>query len=120
MSEEKKEGMVQEAEQAAPVTEEPAAPSMDAVVHDPDAPVITMRKLLEAGSHFGHQTRRWNPKMKKYIYGARNGVYIIDLAKTADCIAEAYVKMKEIVDNGGKVLFVGTKEQVKETVEQEA
>lgn len=114
MSEEKKEELVQE------VTEEPAAPSMDAVVHDPDAPVITMRKLLEAGSHFGHQTRRWNPKMKKYIYGARNGVYIIDLAKTVDCIAVAYAKMREIVDNGGKVLFVGTKEQCRETVEQEA
>ena len=113
MSEEKKVEMVQEAV-------EPAAPSMDAVVHDPDAPVITMRKLLEAGSHFGHQTRRWNPKMKKYIYGARNGVYIIDLAKTVDCISLAYGKMKEIVDNGGKVLFVGTKEQCRETVEQEA
>ena len=113
MAEEKKEELVQE-------TAEPAAPSMEAVVHDPDAPVITMRKLLEAGSHFGHQTRRWNPKMKKYIYGARNGVYIIDLAKTVDCIALAYVKMKEIVDNGGKVLFVGTKEQCRETVEQEA
>jgi len=112
MAEEKKEEMVQEAE--------PAAPSMEAVVHDPDAPVITMRKLLEAGSHFGHQTRRWNPKMKKYIYGARNGVYIIDLAKTVDCISLAYGKMREIVDNGGKVLFVGTKEQCRETVEQEA
>lgn len=112
MSEEKKE-MVEE-------VAEPAAPVMEAVVHDPDAPVITMRKLLEAGSHFGHQTRRWNPKMKKYIYGARNGVYIIDLAKTADCITVAYAKMKEIVDNGGKVLFVGTKEQCRETIEQEA
>jgi len=115
MSEEKKVEMVQEE-----VASEPAAPSMDAVVHDENAPVITMRKLLEAGSHFGHQTRRWNPKMKKYIYGARNGVYIIDLAKTVDCIQLAYGKMKEIVDNGGKVLFVGTKEQCRETVEQEA
>jgi len=114
MPEEKKEEMVQEA------VKEPAASAMDAVVHDPDAPVITMRKLLEAGSHFGHQTRRWNPKMKKFIYGARNGVYIIDLAKTVDCISLAYFKMKEIVDNGGKVLFVGTKEQCRETVEQEA
>ena len=114
MPEEKKEEVVQA------TATEPAVPSMDAVMHDPDAPVITMRKLLEAGSHFGHQTRRWNPKMKKYIYGARNGVYIIDLAKTVDCISLAYGKMKEIVDNGGKVLFVGTKEQCRETVEQEA
>ena len=99
---------------------EPASAGMEEVVHDENAPVITMRKLLEAGSHFGHQTRRWNPKMKKYIYGARNGVYIIDLAKTVDCISVAYFKMKEIVDAGGKVLFVGTKEQCRETIEQEA
>jgi len=113
MSEEEKKEMVEE-------KAEPAPSPMDAVVHSDDAPVITMRKLLEAGSHFGHQTRRWNPKMKKYIYGARNGVYIIDLAKTVDCITLAYGKMKEIVDAGGKVLFVGTKEQCRETIEQEA
>ena len=114
MAEEKKE--VLEAEQAP----EQAAPTMEAVMHDPDAPVITMRKLLEAGAHFGHQTRRWNPKMKKYIYGARNGVYIIDLQQTVDAITVAYAKMKEIVDNGGKVLFVGTKKQCQEAVQQEA
>ena len=113
MSEEKKEVAVQE---AAPV----AANPMEAVMHDPDAPIITMKKLLEAGAHFGHQTRRWNPKMKKYIYGARNGVYIIDLQKTVDLIIVAYKAMKEIVDNGGKVLFVGTKKQCKEAVEAEA
>jgi len=96
------------------------APTMDALMHDPNAPVITMRKLLEAGAHFGHQTRRWNPKMKKYIYGARNGVYIIDLQQTADAINVAYAKMKEIVDNGGKVLFVGTKKQCREATQQEA
>ena len=118
MSEEKK-VLAEEAVAEAPAAE-PAAQGMEAVVHDENAPVITMRKLLEAGSHFGHQTRRWNPKMKKYIYGARNGVYIIDLAKTVDCIELAYAKMKEIVDNGGKVLFVGTKEACRETVEQEA
>jgi len=99
---------------------EAAAPTMEAVMHDPDAPIITMKKLLEAGAHFGHQTRRWNPKMKKYIYGARNGVYIIDLQKTVDLIIVAYKAMKEIVDNGGKVLFVGTKKQCKEAVEAEA
>ena len=115
MAEEKKE--VLEAEQA---PAEQAAPTMEAVMHDPDAPVITMRKLLEAGAHFGHQTRRWNPKMKKYIYGARNGVYIIDLQQTVDAITVAYAKMKEIVDNGGKVLFVGTKKQCQEAVQQEA
>ena len=97
-----------------------ANPTMEAVMHDPDAPIITMKKLLEAGAHFGHQTRRWNPKMKKYIYGARNGVYIIDLQKTVDLIIVAYKAMKEIVDNGGKVLFVGTKKQCKEAVEAEA
>ena len=118
MPEEKK-VVVEEAVAEAPAAE-PAAPGMEAVVHDENAPVITMRKLLEAGSHFGHQTRRWNPKMKKYIYGARNGVYIIDLAKTVECIEVAYAKMKEIVDNGGKVLFVGTKDQCRETIEQEA
>ena len=99
---------------------ETAANPMEAVMHDPDAPIITMKKLLEAGAHFGHQTRRWNPKMKKYIYGARNGVYIIDLQKTVDLIIVAYKAMKEIVDNGGKVLFVGTKKQCKEAVEAEA
>ena len=102
------------------VTEENASHPMDAVVNDPDAPIITMKKLLEAGSHFGHQTRRWNPKMKKFIYGARNNVYIIDLAKTVDCINVAYVAMKQIVSDGGKVLFVGTKPQCRETVEAEA
>ena len=99
---------------------EVAANPMEAVMHDPDAPIITMKKLLEAGAHFGHQTRRWNPKMKRYIYGARNGVYIIDLQKTVDLIITAYKAMKEIVDNGGKVLFVGTKKQCKEAVEAEA
>ena len=102
------------------VTEAPAQPTMEAVMHDPDAPVITMKKLLEAGSHFGHQTRRWNPKMKKYIYGARNGVYIIDLQKTCECIDAAYKALKEIVDNNGKVLFVGTKKQCKEAIQAEA
>ena len=115
MEEEKK--VVEAAPEA---VEAPAQPSMEAVMHDPDAPVITMKKLLEAGSHFGHQTRRWNPKMKKYIYGARNGVYIIDLQKTCECIEVAYKAMKEIVDNNGKILFVGTKKQCKEAIQAEA
>ena len=85
-----------------------------------NAPVITMKKLLEAGVHFGHQTRRWNPAMKKYIYTARNGIYIIDLQKTVTCIETAYTALKSIVDNGGKVLFVGTKKQCQEIVKEEA
>lgn len=117
MSEEEKVAVVAEEKTVAAT---PAAPTMEAVMHDPDAPVITMKKLLEAGAHFGHQTRRWNPKMKKYIYGARNGVYIIDLAKTVDLIGLAYKAMKDIVDNGGKVLFVGTKKQCQEAVQAEA
>ena len=115
MSEEKKTVVTEEVAQ-----QEQPAQTMEAVMHDPDAPVITMKKLLEAGAHFGHQTRRWNPKMKKYIYGARNGVYIIDLQKTVDSIIVAYNAMKEIVANQGKVLFVGTKKQCKEAVEAEA
>ncbi len=103
------------------VTEEVTDNStMEAVMHDPNDPVITMKKLLEAGVHFGHQTRRWNPKMGKYIYGARNGVYIIDLQKTAAMIEVAYKALKEIVDNGGKVLFVGTKKQCQDAVKEEA
>ena len=109
-----------EAEEKVEAPVETAATTMEAAMHDPDAPVITMKKLLEAGAHFGHQTRRWNPKMKKYIYGARNGVYIIDLQQTVDCIIAAYGAMKEIVDAGGKVLFVGTKKQCQEAVQAEA
>ena len=93
---------------------------MESVMHDENSPVITMKKLLEAGVHFGHQTRRWNPKMGKYIYGARNGVYIIDLQKSVEKIEVAYKALKEIVDNGGKVLFVGTKKQCQEAVQEEA
>ncbi len=82
--------------------------------------VVTMRKLLESGSHFGHQTRRWNPKMKPYIYTAKNGVYIIDLAKTIDKIDAAYAAMKAIGEKGGKILFVGTKKQAQTIVLDEA
>ena len=93
--------------------------TMEEVVTE-NAPVITMKKLLEAGVHFGHQTRRWNPAMKKYIYTARNGIYIIDLQKTVTCIETAYAALKTIVDNGGKVLFVGTKKQCQDIVKEEA
>ncbi len=82
--------------------------------------VITMKGLLEAGVHFGHQTRRWNPKMAPYIFTERNGIYIIDLQKTVKKVEEAYDFMKDIVANGGNVLFVGTKKQAQEAIESEA
>jgi small subunit ribosomal protein S2 len=82
--------------------------------------VISMKQLLEAGVHFGHQTRRWNPKMKKYIFTERNGIYIIDLQKTVKKVEEAYRWVKELAANGGTVLFVGTKKQAQESVKEEA
>ncbi len=82
--------------------------------------VISMKQLLEAGVHFGHQTRRWNPKMAPYIFTDRNGIYIIDLQKTVQKVDEAYNFVKETVANGGTVLFVGTKKQAQEAVEEEA
>ncbi len=82
--------------------------------------VISMKQLLEAGVHFGHQTRRWNPKMKKYIFTERNGIYIIDLQKTVKKVEEAYNFVKELAGNGGTVLFVGTKKQAQESVKDEA
>ena len=82
--------------------------------------VITMKQLLEAGVHFGHNTRRWNPKMKEYIFGERKDVYIIDLQKTADKIEEAYAAMVDIVRNNNKVLFVGTRKQIQDIIKEEA
>ena len=82
--------------------------------------VISMKKLLEVGVHFGHQTKRWNPKMAPYIFTSRNGIYIIDLKKSSDKIDEAYAAMMDIVAKGGKVLFVGTKKQAQEAVQLEA
>ena len=82
--------------------------------------VVSMKKLLEAGVHFGHQTRRWNPKMAKYIFTERNGIYIIDLQKTATQIEDAYEMIRDIVADGGDVLFVGTKKQAQDAIEQEA
>ena len=82
--------------------------------------VITMKQLLEAGVHFGHQTRRWNPKMAKYIFTARNGIYIIDLQKTVRKVEEAYQFVKSVAAEGGQVLFVGTKKQAHDTVAEEA
>ncbi|MEI3604625.1 30S ribosomal protein S2 [Pseudogracilibacillus sp. SE30717A] len=82
--------------------------------------VISMKQLLEAGVHFGHQTRRWNPKMKKYIFTERNGIYIIDLQKTVKKIEEAYNFVRQLSEEGGTVLFVGTKKQAQESVKEEA
>ncbi len=82
--------------------------------------VISMKQLLEAGVHFGHQTRRWNPKMKRYIFTERNGIYIIDLQKTVKKVEEAFNAMKEIAANGGTILFVGTKKQAQDSVKEEA
>jgi len=82
--------------------------------------VIQMKQLLEAGVHFGHQTRRWNPKMAPYIFTARNGIYIIDLQKTSDLIDGVYEEIRKIALNGGKILFVGTKKQAQEAIKEDA
>lgn len=82
--------------------------------------IISMKQLLEAGVHFGHQTRRWNPKMKEYIFTERNGIYIIDLQKTVKKMEEAYEFVKNISAEGGTILFVGTKKQAQESIKEEA
>ena len=82
--------------------------------------VVSMNYLLEAGVHFGHQKRRWNPKMKEYIYTTRDDIYIIDLQKTSKCLDKAYEALKQIITDGGKVLFVGTKKQAMEAAEENA
>lgn len=82
--------------------------------------VISMKQLLEAGVHFGHQTRRWNPKMERYIFTERNGIYIIDLQKTVKKVEEAYNFIKEVAASGKSILFVGTKKQAQDSVKEEA
>lgn len=109
-----------EEEKVVLTAEEEATPTMETVLPDETLPVITMKKLLEAGAHFGHQTKLWNPKMKPYIYGSRNNVHIIDLEQTIVKIEEAYAALREIVTRGGKVLFVGTRKQHAEHVKAEA
>ena len=84
------------------------------------ANVISMKQLLEAGVHFGHQTRRWNPKMAEYIFTERNGIYIIDLQKTVKKVEEAYYFVRDIAEQGGEVLFVGTKKQAQDSIKEEA
>ena len=93
---------------------------MGTIMHNDSDPVVSTRKLLEHGVHFGHQTRKWNPKMSKYIFNHKNGVHIIDLTITAKKLQEAYLALKKIVADGGKVLFVGTKPQVREVIQEEA
>ena len=78
--------------------------------------VVTMRQLLEAGVHFGHQTRRWNPKMKRFIFGERNGIYIIDLNQTLQRVDVAYSFVRDLVANGGSILFIGTKKQSQDPI----
>ena len=82
--------------------------------------IVSMKQLLEAGVHFGHQTRRWNPKMAPYIFAERNGIYIIDLQKTVKLINEAYNFVREVVETGKPILFVGTKKQAQESIREEA
>ena len=82
--------------------------------------VISMKQLLEAGVHFGHQTRRWNPKMAEYIFTQRNGIYIIDLQKTVKKVEEAYMFVRDVAMNGGTILFVGTKKQAQDAIKEEA
>ena len=82
--------------------------------------VVTMKELLEAGVHFGHQVKRWNPKMKRYIFGERNGIYIIDLQKTLKGLEDAYQYVREMVSKGGTILFLGTKKQAQDAIQEEA
>jgi len=82
--------------------------------------IISMKQLLEAGVHFGHQTRRWNPKMAEYIFAERNGIYIIDLQKTVKKVDEAYANVSQIMRDGGEILFVGTKKQAQDSIKEEA
>ncbi|MEX2356257.1 MAG: 30S ribosomal protein S2 [Thermaerobacterales bacterium] len=82
--------------------------------------VVTMKQLLEAGVHFGHQTRRWNPKMRRYIFTERNGIYIIDLQKTVRLLEQSYDYVRNLTFQGGKILFVGTKKQAQDTIAEEA
>jgi small subunit ribosomal protein S2 len=113
--------MSENVESTAPVSPPPpaAAPEVMQQAMQP-AHVITMRQLLEAGVHFGHQTKRWNPKMKPYIFGARNGIYIVDLQKTVRLAREAFKFVSDVCSRGASVLFVGTKKQAQDAVIEEA
>lgn len=93
---------------------------MASTVHDENAPIVSAKALLDAGVHFGHRVSRWNPKMKKFIYGRRNNLHIIDLNKTVEQVNVAYAALKDIVARGGKVLFVGTKAYAQKAIQEEA
>ena len=114
MSEQKKEGVLP----AAVIAETKNA--MQEVVRSSTEPIISMKKLAAAGVQYGHQMRKWNPKMAKFIYTSDRGIYIVDLKKTVTKIEEAYVKLKEIITNKGTVLFVGTKKQIQSVIKEEA
>src|SRR5262245_36211367 len=103
-----------------PLGAEPADKRTDVQPRRPVVAVVTMKQLLEAGVHFGHQTRRWNPKMRRFIFGERNGIYIIDLQQTLERIDTAYRFIRRTVEDGGNVLFVGTKKQAQEPIQNEA
>ena len=103
---------------AAPV--ENAEPTMAQIIHDPNAPIVSVKDLLAVGAHYGHMTRVWSPAFEPYIYGSRNGIHIINLDITAKKIAEDYEILKDIVTKGGKILFVGTKKAAKDAVKEEA
>ena len=120
MSDEIKQEAVAEAVAPAEEAKPVETADMAEVFHDPNAPIITIKKCLENGVHFGHQTRRWNPKMGRFIYGARNGIYLIDLNKTVERTILAYNALKAIVEAGGKVLFVGTNAHAQQIVIDEA
>lgn len=113
MEEQVKEQKVEEVQQTS------TAGTMESLF-DPNAPIVTVKKLLENGVHLGHQTRKWNPKMKPYIFDQRNKIYIINLNKTIEALNAAYEALKTIVEAGGKVLFVGTKEQISNIIEEES
>ena len=106
--------------EARPVEDRPPRPAPERPPQPTGREPINMKALLEAGVHFGHQTRRWNPSMKRYIFTQRNGIHIIDLQQTLGMINDAYKDMVELVANGGKVLFVGTKRQAQEVIQSEA
>lgn len=116
MSEEK-EVKVAETQENQPVE---AETTMASIVHDPNAPVVSVKELLSVGAHFGHMTRRWCPKFKNYIYSTRSGIHVIDLDQTAKFINDDYKLLKDIVAKGGKVLFVGTKKSASDAVSEEA
>ena len=108
------------APEAPPAEERPPRPAPERPPQPTGREPINMKALLEAGVHFGHQTRRWNPTMKRYIFTQRNGIHIIDLQQTLGMINDAYKDMVELVAGGGKVLFVGTKRQAQEVIQSEA